>query len=204
MEKSKLKIGLLGGTFNPPHLGHLYIAEKLYEEFSLDKVYFIPVGDPPHKTDKYIASATDRIKMLQIMLSDYHDFEVLTLETERIGYTYTVDTLTQLSKIYDNVSFYYIIGSDTLFNLKTWKNFEVVFKLTSFLCIARPGNTIDEILNEIKFLKREYSATIYLSNYSGPEISSTQIREALETNNNSNLLDKNVMEYIIKNNVFNK
>ncbi len=202
----KKKVGLLGGTFNPPHLGHLYIAKELYSEFSLDEIVFIPVGDPPHKTDKRIAPAQDRINMLSLMISDYPYMSVSAIEIERTGYTYTIDTLTDLTKTFGNTcEFFYIIGSDTLFLLKTWKRFEQVFLLTSFLCVPRPGDPQGDIEKEISFLKSAYSARIFLSEHIGPDISSTEIRDDMNYRTEfKTQLSENVWEYIIKNHVFDK
>lgn len=207
MEKRshKKRIGLLGGTFNPPHLGHLYLAKAMYDEFSLDKVVFIPLGDPPHKTGERIASATDRINMLRIMTEEYPYMSVSSIETEREGLTYTVDTLKELNeRMGTECDFFYIIGSDTLFQLENWKSCGEVFKLTSFLCVPRPGNSLSDIRRESASLKERYGAEIYLSAHTGPDISSTDIRSAGGKNLLKTGINDKVLEYMEKNHVFDK
>ncbi len=196
------KIGILGGTFNPPHNGHLYLAKKIKAEFLLDKVILLPNGQPPHK--KGLASAKDRAEMIKLLIDGEKGIELSDIELKRRGTVYTVDTLTELSKVYDKKELFYLIGSDTLFVVDTWKNFDEVAKLTQFICLNRPGSE-EGIKNRAEFLNEKFDAEIFLSEYSGPDVSSTQIREYAKTENTEvlkGLMPENLIRYILENKIY--
>jgi len=175
------RIGILGGTFNPPHNGHLTIARNLLAEFALARVVFLPAGIPPHKELVTIAGSDARKKMLELLIEGEPAFSLCTLELNRAGTTYTVDTLHELRRnLEPDVELYYIIGSDTLFELTTWKDFERVFSLTKFLCVPRTGFPLYDIERYAQELGERYGAKIHLSRSVGPQISSTQIRSLLK------------------------
>lgn len=202
---NKSRIGILGGTFNPPHIGHLDIAKKICIEFALDKILFLPVGMPPHKKNVYVADKFDRAAMVELLIQHEPNMEVCMIEILREGYTYTIDSISELRMMYPNTEFYYIIGTDTLYQLETWRNFRRVFELTKFICIFRPGDDMFEINEYIDRLKREYSVDILLSESSGPDISSTEIRELIFKNQNiSGYVSERVSKYIKENNVYDK
>ena len=179
IEKHRQTIGILGGTFNPPHNGHLFLAESIYCEFCLDQVVFLPVGNPPHKRNQQIADAAHRLAMLRILVEGKPHIAVSSLEVDRQGYTYTVDSLHALHVLYPDTKFYYIIGADTLFELTTWRNHAEVFSLTEFLCVMRPGINKDALRREMARLEGAFGAAIHLSSYRGPQISSTDIRDRI-------------------------
>ena len=177
------RIGILGGTFNPPHLGHLYIAEQVYREFALDKVIVLPVGIPPHKQEEAVLSAEQREQMCRLFCQEGNFLELCTMELRREGYTYTIDTLRAFHKILKpGQRIYYIIGTDTLFQLETWKEHEAVLSqdLCTFLCVPRPGDPMRKVEEKIEELKERYGVKILLSSGAGPDISSTMVREAME------------------------
>ena len=177
------RIGILGGTFNPPHLGHLYIAEQVYREFALDKVIVLPVGIPPHKQEEAVLSAEQREQMCRLFCQEGNFLELCTMELRREGYTYTIDTLRAFHKILKpSQRIYYIIGTDTLFQLETWKEHEAVLSqdLCTFLCVLRPGDPMRKVEEKIEELKERYGVKILLSSGAGPDISSTMVREAME------------------------
>lgn len=172
-----MKIGILGGTFNPIHMGHLMIAEHIRQEKNFDKIIFIPTGDPPHKDVE--VPGIKRAEMVRLAISDNKHFEMSPIEVNREGITYTVDTLRELKNIYDEM--YYIIGSDTIFQLRTWKNFKEVAKMTKFIYMLRPGTEDASVLSdEIEFLKENYNAQI--EEIEGPMLylSSTYLRERIK------------------------
>lgn len=172
------KIGILGGSFNPVHIAHIDIALQAREQFSLQKVLLIPLGLPPHKTDETLAPAQDRLDMLHIAIQDKPCLEVNTIETKRQGYTYTIDTLTELQCQYSSeTEFHYIIGADTLFELESWKRHEEVFKLCEFICFYRPGYDLQKIMEQLKHLRERYGKLVQLARYEGIDVSSTQVRE---------------------------
>lgn len=176
-----MKIGIMGGSFNPIHLGHLMMSEYMRANLGLSKVIFIPTGNAPHK-QSYAVTAKERLKMVDIAVAgngyfDTSDIEVLKTET-----TYSVDTLTDLKRIYRDAEFYFFLGSDILQDLKTWKRFDALAKLTQFAVAVRPGDgaiTKEAIREEIRYLKAIYDADIVLIDTPLLEISSTTLRNRI-------------------------
>ncbi len=197
-----MKIGLMGGTFNPIHMGHLIISEFLRITFPLDKVIFIPSGNPPHKNND-IAESNHRMSMVNLATSQNPFFEVSSIELKRTGKSYTIDTIKEIKDIYPNDQLYFIIGSDSLLDLTSWKDFESLISKTNFLICGRPENTEESILNKIDELTKEYNSNIiYIK---GPliEISSTLIRDRIKDQKSIKyLVTGEVEEYIYKNNLY--
>lgn len=187
---------------NPIHMAHLMIAEHIKEDFELDKVYFLPTGDPPHKDLE--VSSEKRYEMTLIATSDNSDFEVLDIETKRKGKSFTVDTMTELSKTGDE--YYFIIGTDTLFLLRSWKDYEKIAKMTSFIVAIRPGYEEEKkIYDEVRSLKEELGFKIYLANIPKYEISSTDIRKRVSENKSIKyLVPDDVISYIEKEGLYGK
>ncbi len=135
-----MKIGILGGTFNPIHNGHLILADEVRQKLKLDKVFFIPVNVPVHKEENDLLSALERLKMVKLALKNNPCFEALDIEIRRKGRSYTIDTLRQLHKEYPQADrFLFIVGSDSLNYLSNWKDISEVMKLAKFVVAARPG-----------------------------------------------------------------
>jgi nicotinate-nucleotide adenylyltransferase len=197
------RVGLLGGTFNPVHNGHLAMARISMYEFSLGEVVFLPLGLPPHKKDEYIADPESRLDMIKLAIETEKKFSVDPMEIYRSGYTYTVDTLETLTNENKNTDYYYIIGADTLFELRTWKRFERVFCLASFICILRPGQNDDEVKRYADELNGIYGCRIFIAKDKGPDISSSYIRNAAASGMISpGLMPEKVAVYIEKNRVY--
>ena len=188
------KYGIFGGTFNPIHFGHLMICEYLKEELGLDKVIFIPTGNPPHKS--LDVSAIDRYNMVKLEISSNPDFEISDIETNRVNLSYTVDTIIELKKIYENQKLFFLIGLDTLFQLKTWRKIEELSREIEFVVALRPKYIdIDEINRELKFLRENYGTIVEIIHTPLYEISSTELRTRIR--------DKKSVRYLIPNNVVN-
>ncbi|MDU1043956.1 MULTISPECIES: nicotinate-nucleotide adenylyltransferase [Peptoniphilus] len=188
------KYGIFGGTFNPIHFGHLMICEYLKEELGLDKVIFIPTGNPPHKS--LDVSAIDRYNMVKLAISSNPDFEISDIETNRVNLSYTVDTIIELKKIYENQKLFFLIGLDTLFQLKTWRKIEELSREIEFVVALRPKYIdIDEINRELKFLRENYGTIVEIIHTPLYEISSTELRTRIR--------DKKSVRYLIPNNVVN-
>lgn len=199
----KNRLGILGGTFNPPHLGHLYMAEQAWSEFGLSRVVLLPVGDPPHKRDMDVLQKDIRLAMVELLAAERPFLEVCTMEMEREGYTYTVDTLTALKAKLFHTDLFYLIGTDTLFELVTWRDFRRVFTMTEFICIMRPGDSAEAVTQEIRRLEEQYGAVIHLSRGFAPDISSTEIRSRrVQGRSVKKMVPKSVEEFMEKNNVF--
>ena len=200
------RIGILGGTFNPPHLGHLRIAEQVYREFALDQVIVLPVGIPPHKREEAVLSAEQREQMCRLFCQEGDFLELCTMELRREGYTYTIDTLRAFHKMLKpDQRIYYVIGTDTLFQLETWREHEVVLSqdLCTFLCVPRPGDPMRKVEEKLKELKEKYGVKILLSAGAGPDISSTMIREAMMRGENvEHLVPARVLRFMEAEHVF--
>ncbi|MDR0330714.1 MAG: nicotinate-nucleotide adenylyltransferase [Chitinispirillales bacterium] len=135
---SIVRIGILGGVFDPVHLGHLSVALLAKERFGLSEVLFVPSGAPPHKPS-VAASPEDRLNMLKLALLGVDGCRVWDGELRREGYSYTIDTLAELSGVYRGAEFYFIIGTDNLPEIRKWRSYEdIIAKVT--VCVAyRPG-----------------------------------------------------------------
>ena len=122
MADIRKRIGIMGGTFDPIHMGHLILGEKAYEQFQLDKVLFMPSGNPPHKKNRQ-GRATDeqRVEMVRRAISDNPHFELSLAEMHENGYTYTYHTLETLKTENPDTDYYFIIGADSLYNFDTWR-----------------------------------------------------------------------------------
>lgn len=131
------KVGLLGGTFDPPHIGHLLIAEETYTQLGLDEIWFIPSYEPPHK-EVAMTDASDRIAMLKAAIADNDHFLLNTIEVDRLGKSYTFDTIKLLNEKYPDVTFYFIIGADMVEYLPKWYRIDELMKLIQFVGVKRP------------------------------------------------------------------
>jgi nicotinate-nucleotide adenylyltransferase len=195
------RIGIMGGTFDPVHIGHLFIAEAARDAFQLDRIIFIPTGDPPHKKGIHLAPGEDRINMLKAAVAGNPAFQVDAMEVTREGTTYTVDTLKELRSRYsqeDKVSLYFIIGGDTLMELNTWKSFETVAGLCSFIVYGRPGYREEELEREAQKLSKAYGADIHFAEGPFLEISSRYLRHRLVNNQTIRYLVPEAVENYIK------
>jgi len=141
-----VKIGILGGTFDPVHNGHIVLAYDAMKGAHLDKVIFLPCNIPPHKGHRPVASGEDRYRMLNIAVDKNPSFEVSRIELDRSGPSYSVETLKDMKKIIgkgDNL--YFIIGSDSSGDLKSWKDFDKLSGLATFIVASRPGYDIGKL-----------------------------------------------------------
>lgn len=133
-------VGLLGGTFNPVHDGHLSIAREALRLFALDAVWFIPCSNPPHKPAAGLASNEDRLAMLRLAFAGEPRFEALPIEFDRPGKSYTLDTVLALQARHPDVEFVFIVGADTLFELHTWHRPLELLAAIRIVSLARPGH----------------------------------------------------------------
>ena len=165
-----MKIGIMGGTFDPVHRGHLEMALYCQKQFQLDRIMFLPVGDAPHKPS--VTGKELRLKMLEAAVRDLPDCFVSRLETDRPGKTYTFDSLTWLRKNTPH-EYFYIVGGDTVNTLHTWFRARDVFSMTTFLAVARPHVDMTEGLA----LARSLGARVLVTEHEGLDSSSTAVRE---------------------------
>lgn len=171
------RIGIMGGTFNPIHIGHLILAQKACEEYGLDKVIFITSADPPHKKGN-IVLADIRAKMVELAIEDNDSFIHSNIEINREGYSYTYLTLLELKEIYTDTELYFILGADSLFYLEKWKEPKVI--MDNAIILAANRNTDNEDLHKkIKELKQDYNADIRIIDMPNIDVSSSNIREQI-------------------------
>lgn len=189
-------IGIMGGTFNPVHIGHLIAAQEVLNKINMDKIIFIPTGNPPHKNKDDVLSALDRYEMVKLAVRNNEGFDISDIEIKREGQTYTYDTLIELHNIYYGILFYFIIGFDTLKEIDTWKNVNAVCSMTNFIVVNR-GNNSKEIREEILIKEKRYGKKFFLVEIPDIEISSTDIRDRIRSNKSIKyLVTSEVEEYI--------
>lgn len=199
-------IGIMGGTFNPIHNGHLQLAKAAYKEFNLDYVLFLPSGQPPHKIGKYVALGHDRLNMVEIAISDIPYFKLSNIEIKRQGKTYTADTLCELHQIYPNDNLYFILGADSLFSIEEWYMPWQIISGCIILAAKRDGITDDVIISQINYLNNKYNGDIRLISENIPSISSSYVRNMLANGISDNeclhLVPEKVLEYIKSKNLY--
>ncbi len=145
-QHSVLKLGLLGGSFNPIHHGHLTIAHHVYECLQLSRVLFIPTGDPPHKPDDSLAPATHRFEMVRLAIADTPEFDVSDIELRRTGKSYSIDTVHALQHLHDpSAELFFIIGLDAFLDFPTWKAPQELLRICHFVVVPRPGQSFQTL-----------------------------------------------------------
>lgn len=173
-----MKIGIMGGTFNPIHNGHLMLAEYAYRGFDLDEVWFLPNGNPPHKQSLNLKSDTpSRVEMTRLAIEDVPYFKLCTYEAESKETSYTYRTLMHFREAYPQHTFYFIIGADSLCSIDSWVHPEKLLSLAVFLAAYRDDmDTPSEMNERIRFLNQKYHADIRLLRTPILDISSHEIR----------------------------
>lgn len=140
------RLGLLGGSFNPIHNGHLAIAHRVYERLQLSRVLFIPTGDPPHKQSGSLAPAQARLEMVERAIAETPFFEVSTIEINRAGKSYSVDTVREIQATYGpSWKLFFIIGLDAFLEFSTWRSPEILLRLCHFVVVPRPGQSFQSL-----------------------------------------------------------
>lgn len=206
MALQKGKTGIFGGTFNPIHNGHLIVAESVREQFGLDRVLFMPSGQPPHKRNSEVLDPERRFEMVRLAVESNDYFEASRMEIDRSGFTYTVNTLTELRTEYGSETvIYFIIGADVVPELVAWKDFRKVFQLCEFIAVLRPGFDKEAFRAETCRISKEYGAVIHAADARLVDISSTDIRaRCLAGKSIKYLVPDGVMEYIYKEGLYQK
>ncbi len=163
-----MNVGVFGGTFDPPHFGHLIVAADVQEQLELQIVLFVPAAHAPHKGEAACASPSHRLKMLELAVAGNPRFKVSDIEILRGGKSYTIDTLSALRDSYRDEEFFLIIGSEHLQILPSWKNPEEVVKMCTVVVVDRPG--IDRSTINNKFVNRVKFVDVPTIEISGTEI----------------------------------
>nr|MBU1328514.1 nicotinate-nucleotide adenylyltransferase [Candidatus Omnitrophota bacterium] len=187
-----MRIGILGGTFDPVHNGHVYLAEKTCAKLRLDKVIFIPTYLPPHKKGIRVTTAKHRFNMLKLAIQANKKFKISDMEIKRMGRSYSVETLRRLRKKYGaKAELFFITGSDSLKELDKWKNLKEIFTLCKFVIVERPGFKV----------KRKPDDFILL-NINAKDISSSDIRNRIESKSVKSLIPAKVKAYIARHKLY--
>ena len=182
-----MRIGILGGTFNPIHIGHLILADEALSKLKLDKVVFVPSYMPPHKGVDTDTKPQDRLKMVELAIEDNPSFEVSSFEIGRKKTSYSIDTLKEFrSKHGADAQLYFITGSDLLKDLFSWKNVNDIFKISKFIVANRPGYPVKDVPKEAE--------TVVITPI---EVSSEDIRKRLKAERSIRyLVPEKVRSYI--------
>ncbi|MBQ8556588.1 MAG: nicotinate-nucleotide adenylyltransferase [Clostridia bacterium] len=189
----KERIGIMGGTFDPIHQGHIRMAQCALEDAELDRVLMLPSGNPPHKTG--ITPALDRYRMVYAACAGMKELEPSRIEIDREGVIFTVDTLSILKEKYPKAELYYIIGADTLMELRNWRAWEKVLTMCRFLVCPRSWHYTREELHAERRRLKELGAHIHMVDMDVIDVSSTGLRQALTAGEAAPLLPVQVQEY---------
>ena len=194
-----MKIGVLGGTFNPIHRGHLAIAEAARAKLSLDKVYFVPAARTPLKEDASILAAEHRLRMVRLAIGDYPDFKLSTVEIDRPGPSYTVDTIAELrDKLGAENELFFIIGWDSLSQFPRWREPARIIQMCRLVAVPRPGYSFPDRVS-LETALPGLSQRLILLDEPKIDISASEIRQRAERGESiSHLVPEPVAEYIRK------
>lgn len=190
---SKLRLGVMGGTFDPIHFGHLVAAEAVAKSYELDSVIFVPTGNPWQKVA--MSSPEHRLAMTKLAISYFPDFQLSTVDIDRGGETYTVDTLTDLKAQHPGSSIFFITGADSLAGINTWKDADQLWDLAHFVGVTRPGHDLRVPLSP--------PGAVTLLEIPALAISSSEIRaKVISGESLEGLIPLKVLDYIEKHNLY--
>lgn len=197
------RIGIIGGTFDPLHNGHLYIGSEAKEILHLDKIIYMVAGNPPHKSEKHITDASIRFKMVEETIKNKEGFCASHYEIDKKGFSYTYETLEHFFN--EKRQLYFITGADCLINIESWKEIERIFKSCIFVVFPRPGYSKEELLSQKEYIEKKYNTCIKFLDIPEIDESSTRIRELIKNGNYedvNNLVPDKVLEIIKKQNLY--
>lgn len=197
MAEAKKRIGIMGGTFDPVHNAHLALARQAYEQFSLDEIWMLPNGNPPHKRDTRQADMECRMQMLRLAIRDIPYLKLCDVEKSGQEYHYTYETLRQLNRQYPDTQFYFIMGADSLFDFDGWREPGIISKECILLAAVRDHCSRARIQEKIRDLEARYGTVVHMLDTPNMDVASEDIREALaEQREITHLVPAAVAEYI--------
>ena len=198
----KRKVGIMGGSFDPIHLGHLVVANEVLNIYKLDEIIFVPSGNPPHKQG-LIADSFHRLLMVNLAVLTNEKFSVSDFEIKSPEKSYTLNTLREFHKLYPNTEFYFITGTDAVIDIPNWHEPEELLKLCRFIAVCRPGVSMEDAKSKINEIETNLDGNIEMLKVPMLQISSTDIRERFKMAISAKyLLPESVERYIIKNELY--
>ena len=199
-----MKVGIMGGTFDPIHNGHLMLGRYARDLFELDEIWFMPNGTPPHKVSASIESQTmHRVEMVRRAIEGEEKFVLQLYEVENKETNYSYLTMEHFKQIYPEHEFYFIIGADSLFNIENWKYPERLLKTCTMLAAYRDGKNKNQMDEQIAYLNRKYEADIRLLETPNVDIASSEIRMELKTHEDiTDEIPQCVYNYIVENHLY--
>ena len=172
------KVGIMGGTFDPIHIGHLILGENAYQQLGLDRVVFMPSGNPPHKKDREgRASDEQRMDMVKLAIASNTHFKFSSMEMNEDGYSYTYLTLEKLNEKHPDTQYYFIIGADSLFDFKGWRNPQRICDACTLVVATRNHTSDEELDKAIEDVRQTFGADIVKLNTENIDVSSHQLRD---------------------------
>lgn len=193
-----MRLGIMGGTFDPIHIGHLILGEQAWEALGLDKVLFITAGQPPHKPEAVEAEAVHRYNMVRLAVQDNEHFECSRIELDRPGPSYTIDTIRQILGLYgENTRVYLLVGADEAREFMTWRDPYGIKELSTIVVANRPGYPISEVLAA---LPPDFASAVKPLEIPGVDISSTDIRARIKLGCSIRYLVPGAVESYIRDN----
>lgn len=202
------RIGIMGGTFNPIHNGHLTIAQLAKEQFALDQVLFMPSGVPYMKNLREVLPAPVRCEMTALAIRDIPYFALSDMEAAAEGNTYTCHTLQKLKSTHPDTDYYFILGADSLYAIEDWRHPELIFKTCTLLAAVREDAgkqpfSWHQFEKQAQYLREKYHAAIELLKMTGINVSSTQIRALLKRGADIHgLVPENVETFMLENHLY--
>lgn len=202
-----MKVGIMGGTFNPIHKGHLMLATLAMEQCSLDEIWFMPSGLPAHKSNEELLDASHRIEMVKLAIEGNCSFVASAFEIEREGFTYTADTMVELKKRYPELDFYFIIGGDSLMKFHQWVRPDIISAHTTLLASGRSGYSKEELEQQVAYLKQKFGTRVLFLDMPELQVASSEIRHWLKEGQyekSREALPEKVVNYIEQNSLYQK
>ncbi|MDD3570738.1 MAG: nicotinate-nucleotide adenylyltransferase [Lachnospiraceae bacterium] len=198
------KFAILGGTFDPIHFGHISVSEAVLNQTNVEKVLLIPCGKPPHKDNEDVLDGHTRLEMARLAVEGHKNMMVSSLEIDRGGTTYTVDTVSQLKDLLgDEVEFKFVTGADAIHYIKTWKDYKHLLRICSFIAVTRPGYNKNALANEIQQMEDDFKCDIEFIEIPPVDVSSSEIRKNISNGLSINgMVPHKVEEYILKNGLY--
>jgi nicotinate-nucleotide adenylyltransferase len=193
-----MKIGIMGGTFNPIHIAHLILAERAFDVLELDKILIMPSKKPPHKRNENIASDEHRVNMIKLAIEDNPHFEFSGMELEREGLTYTADTLEELTSKHPNNDYYFILGADSLLQIEQWYKPDIILGLSQIVAFGRNHLPEQRLFDQVEHLTNKFKARIHFLSIPNMDISSKMIRDMIYHKNSIRYyVPQPVIQYIL-------